>query len=47
MGPGFGQDLEKAAGCFLLAVIGITAVASVVVWELGKWIFQHLTIGWN
>lgn len=40
---GIGDALAEAAIVFL----GIALVAAIVVWEIAKFLFRHITIGWT
>ena len=47
MGPGFGRDIGNAmvtAGCMVAAA---AAAIAVILWEVGKWLWRHLSVAWN
>ena len=47
MGPGFGNDIGKSMMAALIVVVIGAAGIAIALWELAKWLFRHLTIGWN
>ena len=47
MGPGFGNDLGKSMlAALIILVVGVVGV-TITLWEFAKWIFRHLSVGWN
>lgn len=41
-----GNDLGNALAGMVIAAAVAGGVAAIVLWEIGKWIFSHLSIGW-
>ncbi len=47
MGPDFGRAIEDGMRAFVLLVLIVGGGIAIALWELGKFLFRHISIGWN